>query len=65
MCTRSLSTVDKLAGFLKTPVSLECSDLHFNIVFSEKRNSSSVHLQERKREAVYEWITTIFAAFLY
>ncbi len=37
--------------FLKTPVSLQFSDLHLDILFSEKCNSSGVHLRER--EAVY------------
>ncbi len=49
MCTRTLSTVDKRACFLKTPASLQFSNLHFNIL-SEK--SSSVHLWERGRERV-------------
>ncbi len=47
MCTHSLSTVDKLAGFLKTPVRLQNSNLHFDNLFSEKCNSSTVHLRER------------------
>ncbi len=46
----SLSTVDKRACFLKTPASLQFSDLHFNILFSEKCNSSSVYLWEKEGE---------------
>ncbi len=38
MCTRALSTVDKHVCFLKTLASLQFSDLHFNILFSEKCN---------------------------
>ncbi len=68
MKTRALSTVNKRACFLKTPASLQFSDLHFNILLSEKCNSSSVNLWEREREgererykerdAVYmNWIT--------
>ncbi len=65
MWTRALSTVDKHAFFLKTPASLQFSDLHFNILFSEKCNSSSVHLwegeraRERERDTMYVWITTL------
>ncbi len=40
---------DQRACFLKTPVSLQFSDLHFNILLSEKCNSSTVHLYERER----------------
>ncbi len=40
----TLSTVDKSTCFLKTLVSLQFSDLHFDIIFSEKCNSSSIHL---------------------
>ncbi len=47
---RALSTVDKHAYFLKTPASLQFSDLNFDILLSEKCNSSSVHLWERERE---------------
>ncbi len=81
MCTRSLSTLNKHACFLKTPASLEFSDLHFNIIFSEKCNSSTVHLREREREregerarerererereAVYVCMIHRFATFLY
>ncbi len=50
MCMHALSTVDKRACFLKTPASLQFSDLHFNILFSEKYNSSSVHLWGREGE---------------
>ncbi len=38
------------ACFLKTPVSLQFSDLYFDIIFSEK----SVYLRERERERLYE-----------
>ncbi len=57
----SLSTVDKRACFLKTPASLQFSNLHFNILFSEKCNSSSVYLWEKEgeRDAVYVLITTV------
>ncbi len=54
MCTRSLSTLNKHACFLKTPASLQSSDLYFNIIFSEKCNSSTVHLRERGRLCMYD-----------
>ncbi len=66
MCTHSLSTVDKLAGFLKTPVRLQNSNLHFDNLFSEKCNSSTVHLRERETVCIqmYVWITTICTVLL-
>ncbi len=63
ICTRTLSTVNKRVCFLKTSASLQFSNLHFNI-FSEKCNSSSVHLwggerereKERESDTVHVWI---------
>ncbi len=57
MCTRVLSplyTVDKHACFMKTPASLQFSDLHFDFLFSEKFNSLWKRERETEMLCMYE-----------
>ncbi len=62
-CARALSPLDKHACFLKTPASLQFSDLHL-IFYYQKSEIHQVFTYEREREkeremlCVYVWMTS-------